>query len=82
MGNFVSSFLLIFFLDSPETVQMLCKGDIVYIASFIDLQNVYVRRINNGTDKFKSFLENFSSFCALGKYIFLYNFFDFCVLAI
>lgn len=54
-------------LDSPEAVQMLSKGDIVYITSFVDLQTVYVRRINNGTDKFKSFLENFSSRCALGK---------------
>ncbi|XP_026816248.1 uncharacterized protein LOC113555865 isoform X3 [Rhopalosiphum maidis] len=51
--------------DSPETVQMLSKGDIVYISTFVDLCAIYVRRINNGTDKFKSFLENFSSYCAL-----------------
>uniref|UniRef100_A0A2H8TG30 Tudor domain-containing protein 1 n=1 Tax=Melanaphis sacchari TaxID=742174 RepID=A0A2H8TG30_9HEMI len=51
--------------DSPETVQMLSKGDIVYISTFVDLHAIYVRRINNGTDKFKSFLENFSSSCAL-----------------
>ncbi|XP_022162076.1 uncharacterized protein LOC111027893 isoform X7 [Myzus persicae] len=51
--------------DSPETVQMLSKGDIVYISMFVDLHAIYVRRINNGTDKFKSFLENFSSSCAL-----------------
>lgn len=59
-------------LDSPETVQGLNKGDIVYISSFVDLQNLYVRRINNNTDKFKSFLENFSSSCALGKYKFIH----------
>lgn len=47
---------------------MLNKGDIVYISSFVDFQTVYVRRINNGTDRFKSFLENFSSCCALGEY--------------
>lgn len=47
---------------------MLSKGDIVYISTFEDLQTVYVRRINNGTDKFKSFLEKFSSSCELGKY--------------
>ncbi|XP_050056969.1 uncharacterized protein LOC114132611 isoform X5 [Aphis gossypii] len=51
--------------DSPETVQMLNKEDIVYISTFVDLQAIYVRRINNGTDKFKSFLENFSSSCEL-----------------
>lgn len=56
--------------DSPETVQMLSKGDIVYISLFVDLQTVHVRQINNGTDKFKSFLENFSSCCALGKLLF------------
>ncbi|VVC36208.1 Hypothetical protein CINCED_3A022077 [Cinara cedri] len=51
--------------DSPETVQMLTKGDIVYISSFVDLQSIYVRRINNGTDRFKTFLEKFSLFCSL-----------------
>lgn len=57
----------VYYLDSPETVQMLNKEDIVYISTFVDLQAIYVRRINNGTDKFKSFLENFSSSCELGK---------------
>ncbi|XP_050543343.1 uncharacterized protein LOC126906674 isoform X2 [Daktulosphaira vitifoliae] len=51
--------------ESPEAMQLLSKGDIVYISSFDDLQNLSVRRINNGTDKFKSFLEKFSSSCAL-----------------
>lgn len=50
-------------------MQLLTKGDVVYISSFDDLQNVSVRRINNGTDKFKSFLENFSSSCALGDLV-------------
>ncbi|XP_050420950.1 uncharacterized protein LOC126833572 isoform X2 [Adelges cooleyi] len=53
--------------NSPETVQVLSKGDIVYISSFDNFQNISVRRINNGTDKFKSFLENFSSSCSLEK---------------
>lgn len=57
----------IYYLDSPETVQMLSKGDIVYISMFVDLHAIYIRRINNGTDKFKSYLENFSSSCVLGK---------------
>lgn len=57
-------------LDSPETVHMLSKGDIVYISSFVDIHSIYVRRINNGTDRFKSFLEKFSSCCALGTYNF------------
>jgi len=59
--------LNVYYLDSPETVDMLKKEDIVYISTFVDLHAIYVRRINNGTDKFKSFLENFSSSCALGK---------------
>lgn len=50
---------------------MLNKGDIVYISTFEDLQAIYVRRINNGTDRFKSFLENFSSSCALSELIFM-----------
>lgn len=57
-------------LDSPETVKMLSKGDIIYISSFVNLKTIYVRCINNGTDKFKSFLEDFSACCALGKYFF------------
>jgi len=63
MYNFVSSFLLILILDSLETVHMLCIG-------FMDLQTVYIRSIDNGIDKFKSYLKNFFSFCAFGKYIF------------
>lgn len=66
------------YTDSPETVRMLSKGDIIYISSFVNLQTIYVRCINDGTDKFKSFLENFSSCCALSKcmhtYLLLYKY--------
>lgn len=42
---------------------LLKYGDIVYISAFDDLNNIFVRKINDDNDKFKKLLEGVNTYC-------------------
>lgn len=44
----------------------LVPGSVVYMTGFIDLNEIYIRKIGDHNDEFEAFLEMVNSFCQSG----------------
>jgi len=53
-------------------VPRLKKGDLVFITTFINVHNCFVRKVEDDTDEFTNFIENVNLYCSAGIYCFLY----------
>lgn len=52
--------------DKPcYMVNTLKNGDLVYITAYIDLCNIFVRKIDD-IDEFRKFSERVNTYCSLG----------------
>lgn len=45
---------------------ILKDGDLVYITAYIDLHNIFVRKISDNNDEFQKLIERVNTFCSLG----------------
>lgn len=43
-------------------------GSIVYLTAFIDLNEMYIRKLEDYDDEFHNLLEKVNEFCSTGKY--------------
>lgn len=48
-------------------------GDTVFITTFVDVHNIFVRKVEDDTDEFSNFIEKVNSFCSSG--LFGYHYF-------
>lgn len=44
------------------------NGDSVYITTFINVHNFFVRKVEDDTDELYNFIENVNMYCAAGNY--------------
>lgn len=45
-------------------------GDIVYMTAFVDLKEIYIRKVEDYNDEFDNFLEKVNEFYSSGKCIY------------
>lgn len=50
---------------------MLKNGDIVYITAYVDLYNIFVRKVDDNNDEFEKLFERVNTFCSLGEFFVL-----------
>jgi len=60
-------------VSSNGNVPGLKKGDSVYITTFINVHNCYVRKVEDETDEFTDFIETVNSYCSSGDYYFYFS---------
>jgi len=49
------------------------NGDTVYITAYIDVYNIFVRKVKDNNDVFIKFIESVNSYCSSGQYNVLEN---------
>jgi len=49
------------------TMPGLKKGDSVYITTFINVHNCFVRKVEDDNDEFTNFIENVNLYCLAGN---------------
>lgn len=42
------------------------NGDTVYITSYIDIYNIFIRKVEDNNDVFNKFIETVNSYCSSG----------------
>lgn len=55
-------------LENYASVSKLKNGDLVFIELFIDVHNIFVRKVEDKTDEFLNFIEYVHSYCSAGTY--------------
>jgi len=57
-------------------INILKNGDIVIITSYVDINNIFVRKIEDNNDDFRQFLLSINNYCCLGQLHILINHHD------
>lgn len=59
------------FLDSQVKTEFngtfLQPGSVVYMTAFVNLNEMYIRKIEDNNDEFNNFLDKVNEFCLSGK---------------
>lgn len=67
--------MFLYYINLDSNIQSLqeCNvslqpGDVVYMTAFVDLNEMYVRKLENHNDEFDKFLDMVNEFCSSGEY--------------
>lgn len=65
---------VIIILDSPIESSLTCHssslepGNMVYMTAFVNLNEMYIRKLEDYNDDFNNFLDKVDQYCSSGKY--------------
>jgi len=52
-----------------DETNILKNGDIVFITSYIDLYNIFVRKLEDNNVEFQNLIESVNTYCISGQYL-------------
>lgn len=56
-----------------DETNILKNGDIVFITAYIDVYNIFVRKLEDNNVEFQNLIESVNTYCISGQYLILLN---------
>lgn len=56
-----------------DGTNILKNGDIVYITAYVDLYNIFVRKIDDNNSEFQELIKKVNDYCISGEYFIIRN---------